>query len=221
MIELYSILFTILLTDIMNPVLFAFMIYALGTPKPLINSSLMLLGHTISYTVSGFGVAYALKAVSERLANPQSIDFIFGLLIGVALVYFAFKLFYAKPKKQELEKDTLTPVKSFFLGAVVNLIGMPFAIPYFAAVDQVLKANLTFMDSIIALGIYNIAYALPFFAVVVFYLMYGEKSKIILSNINEKIEQVSAKLMPILLLGIGAFLVVDALKYFTYGEGLF
>jgi len=221
MFELYSILFTILLTDIMNPVLFAFIIYSLGTSRPVVNSSLMLLGHTVSYFAAGFGVAYAIKSISDRLQNPLSIDFVISFFLGLALVYFAYKLFMTKPKKQEIKEKSLTPLKSFFLGAIVNLIGMPFAIPYFAAIDQVLKADLSFFHSVLALGIYNFAYAFPFFIVVVFYMIYGEKSKVVLGKINEKIEQVSAKLMPILLLIIGAILIVDAVMYFVYGEGLF
>jgi len=221
MLELYSILFTILLTDILNPVLFAFIIYSLGTPKPVLNSSMMLLGHTISYSGAGFVVAYAIKAVSDRLANPLSIDFVISFFIGLALIYFAQNLFFAKPKKQEIKKQSLTPIKSFFMGAIVNLIGMPFAIPYFAAIDQVLKADMSFFQSVLALGIYNVVYALPFLAIVVFYIVYGERSKGTLGRINDKIEMISAKLMPILLFVIGIFLVVDALKYLLYGEGLF
>ena len=48
-----------------------------------------------------------------------------------------------------------------------------------------------------------------------------KNQKLFLGKINEKIEQVSAKLMPILLLIIGAILIVDAVMYFVYGEGLF
>jgi len=222
MFELNTILFTILLTDIMNPVLFAFMIYALGTNKPLLNSGMILTGHTIAYASAGFGVAYALEAVSHRLANPQYIDFILGLIIGILLFIVGLKLFFTKPKEeQEEKKQNLTPMKSLFLGVVINLIGIPFALPYFAAVDQILKADLSYLGSVYMLMIYNIAYALPFLMVIIFYLFYGDKSKSILSKINLVIERISAVLMPILLLIIGALLIVDAVRYFFYGEGLF
>jgi len=40
----------------------------------------------------------------------------------------------------------LTPVKAFGLGAVINFVGIPFALPYFAALNQILKADLTIID---------------------------------------------------------------------------
>jgi len=42
----------------------------------------------------------------------------------------------------------LTPLTAFGFGAVINLIGLPFALPYFAALDQILKADLTVTDSV-------------------------------------------------------------------------
>jgi hypothetical protein len=35
----------LLISDVLNPVLFAFMVYAVGTPRPVLTSSVMLLGH--------------------------------------------------------------------------------------------------------------------------------------------------------------------------------
>ena len=44
--EVWTVLFPILLTDVVNPVLFAFLVFAAGTPRPVLLSSFMLLGHT-------------------------------------------------------------------------------------------------------------------------------------------------------------------------------
>jgi len=205
----------------MNPVLFAFILYALSTDKPIANSTLILAGHTTAYFIAGFGVAYTLEIISHRLANPESIDFILGLIIGLLLVYFGFKLFFTKSKIQESKKQNLTPIKSFLFGMIVNLIGIPFALPYFAVIDQILKSDLEYYNSLLILLVYNITYALPFFLVILFYLFYGEDSKAILEKVKKYIDKISAILMPLLLLGIGLFLIADASKYFLYGTGLF
>lgn len=46
MLGLWAVLSPMLLADVVNPVLFAFMVYAVGTERPLGNSISALLGHT-------------------------------------------------------------------------------------------------------------------------------------------------------------------------------
>jgi hypothetical protein len=56
MAEIWSILTPILLTDIINPVLFAFMVYAVGSERPIVNAGSMLLGHTLADFTGGLGL---------------------------------------------------------------------------------------------------------------------------------------------------------------------
>ena len=117
--------------------------------------------------------------------------------------------------------EKLTPLKSFTIGAIINIIGLPFALPYFAALDQILKAELTVTSSVIVLVGYNLLYALPFLVVPVLVMMMGENSRPVLARVNEKVDRVSAYLMPLMLGFVGMALVLDALLYFTNGKGLF
>jgi hypothetical protein len=74
--EVWTVLFPILLTDIVNPVLFAFMVYAAGTGRPVLLSSSMLLGHTAAYFSAGIVLALFMESIATRLANPRMIDFV-------------------------------------------------------------------------------------------------------------------------------------------------
>ena len=53
MYEIWLSLGPILLADVVNPVLFAFMVYAVSTQRPIINSTAILLGHTLAYFSAG------------------------------------------------------------------------------------------------------------------------------------------------------------------------
>jgi len=65
MLQLWAVLIPILLTDIVNPVLFAFMVYAVGTDRPVSNSIAALLGHTAAYLTFGLvGIALVADAIS-------------------------------------------------------------------------------------------------------------------------------------------------------------
>ena len=140
--NIFTILLPILLADIVNPVLFASMVYATGSARPVINSIALLLGHTLAYFCAGVVVALGLERITHYLANPGAFDYVLGFVIGLLLLWVALaSLKKSKNTKKERE-DSLSPLSAFGMGAVVNFVGIPFALPYFAAVDQILKANL-------------------------------------------------------------------------------
>ena len=220
MIDLAGTLFAILLTDIVNPVLFAFLVYAVGSDRPLLNSSALLIGHTAAYFMAGVILAIWLEAIMQRLKSPEPVDYGLSVVIGMLLVWFAFRSRSDTGKRPEDSEPTLTPVSSFFYGAIVNFVGIPFAVPYFAALGQIMQADLSAPQGYAALVAYNVAYALPFLIVPGLRLAMGEASRDVLQRINARIEQVSALLMPLLLGLLGAALIVNAAGYFIDGEAL-
>lgn len=222
MLDLWAVLIPILLADVVNPVLFAFMVYAVGTDRPLSNSGAVLLGHTASYLGFGIALAFAFETITRRLANPKPVDYGIGLLIGALLLWVAWQSRGGnKREKTETRVKQLTPLRAFGIGAVINIVGLPFALPYFAAIDQILKADLTVSDSVMVLGGYNLGYALPFLVVPLLALVLGENSRPVLARINEKVNRVGAYLMPLMLGLVGVALVLDAILYFATGKGLF
>jgi cytochrome c biogenesis protein CcdA len=221
MLDVFAVLLPILLADVVNPVLFAFMVYAVGTERPLMNANAALLGHTTAYLGFGIVLALAFEAIKERLANPEPIDYVFGLLIGVILLWVVWRNQTGKLQtNKEPQMERLTPLKAFGIGAIINIVGLPFALPYFAALDQILKVNLSVTDSVTLLIGYNLVYALPFLVVPLLSLILGENSRPLLARINEKVDRISTYLMPLMLGLVGIVLVIDGLLYFTTGKGL-
>jgi cytochrome c biogenesis protein CcdA len=214
-------LFPILLSDVLNPVLFTFMIYAVGSQRPIATSSAMLMGHTTAYITSGVFLAYTLEKLSARMANPQTIDFIIEFVIALALLWLALRTRKDKGKRPDEQTPEFTVGKAFSFGALVNLIGIPFALPYFAAIDQLLKSGLDTLGVVIGLLAYNLAYALPFALIPVLTAIMGDRSKPILARINGLMEKASDVIMPILLLAIGLALLLDSVWYFVHGESFF
>ncbi|MBA6413394.1 GAP family protein [Parahaliea sp. F7430] len=221
MVEVWNVLFPILIVDVINPVLLAFMVYAAGTKYPVSNSSAVLIGHTVAYFGAGFILALGLEQISDRLVNPQFIDYIISFLIGIILIWILLRPQNKKEGNQSNLDESFTPIKAFCLGATVNFIGIPFALPYFAALNQILKANLTVFDSVITLFVYNLFYALPFVIVPALVVTSGERSQSLLKRINKIVERGSSYIMPALLAITGFALVGDAVKYFLTGNGLF
>ena len=220
MIEILLKLFPLLVVDVLNPVLFALMIVAAGTSRPVANSASLLAGHTFSYFVSGAIIASALSKITGRLENPLPVDFVIELSIGLLCLWAALASRDGKASQEKTPARALTPVYCVGYGAVVNFVGVPFAIPYFAAVDQILKADLTVESSLLVLAIYNAAYALPFLTVPVLVAVVGDSSKPVLEKISRFLTNLVDKFMPVLLFLLGIALAADALVYLISGEPL-
>jgi cytochrome c biogenesis protein CcdA len=225
MIETFVLILPILFVDVMNPVLLGTLVFAASTQRPVANSISLLAGHTLSYYLVGvlisLGVEKISSAVEEWYLNPSSIDFVIGAVIGIACLYWAFEARGKNVGKAKSPDWEFSPLKCFGFGAVVNFISVPFAIPYFAAIDQIFKADLALGQSLTVLAIYNIGYALPFAIVPVTVLLMGDLSKPLLEKINNALIAITEKSTPYLLGLLGIWLLFDAGYYFIAGTPVF
>ena len=101
MTELLPGLIPLLVVDVLNPVLFALLVVAVSTSRPIANSTAFLAGHTASYFVSGIIIALGLNQITDRLSNPKPIDFVIELLIGLLLLWAALAARNGKASEAE------------------------------------------------------------------------------------------------------------------------
>lgn len=228
MSDLILILIPILLADVINPVLLAAEIYTIGTRRPYLNTAALLLGWLVPYFLSGIGLAIAFEAIEEWLQNPRPLDYaieaaIGGFLFGIGVRSILPGRTYPKKRKgpEYKEASTLSTFGAFALGAQINLIGLPFALPYFGAIDQILKAELSTAGAASALLFYNVLYVLPFAALLAVRAALGDGGDAFLDRINRGMEKAGQVLMPVIIVLLGAALVADALTFFIRGKSLF
>lgn len=220
MLELLPVLLPLLLVDVLNPVLFATLVFAAGSGRPFANSVSMLLGHTLAYFAAGIVVALGIERLTERLANPQAIDVALGGLVGLGLLWMVFQTKRNGAPGTDEPDWALTPQRCLRFGAIVSFVGVPFALPYFAVVDQIVRAELVTVEALVTLAIYNVAYALPFAVVPVLVVVAGARAQPLLSKMNGMLARVADFAMPWLLGLVGLALVADSISYFTRGAGL-
>ena len=220
MIDLLPKLIPLLIVDVLNPVLFALLVVAVGSSRPFANSTAFLAGHTVSYFISGVVIALGLNKIIDRLNNPLPVDFVIEFLIGLFCLWAAWASRNGKAGEEKNPSAQLTPGYCFGFGAIVNFTGVPFALPYFAAINQILKANLSVESSLMILAFYNIAYALPFLMVPILIALIGERGRPFLEKISILLTGMVDRFMPVLLLLLGVALIGDSLAYLTIGESL-
>ena len=127
------------------------------------------------YFPMGIVLAVGLDAILDQLKDdfqrgastpPGLLSLAIQLAIGIVLLAYGWKLATARAKRKEAAPaEPLAPSASFTLGAGLMLVGLPGAVPYFAAVDQVLRADLDVVSSVLAMLFYNGVFLLPLAAV--------------------------------------------------------
>ena len=220
MTELLAVITPLLLVDALNPVLFAVLIYAAGSTRPIANSSAMLLGHTLAYFVVGLLASTGIEKLSQRLDNPQPVDFVIEFVLGIAFMYAALASRKGGASDTRQPEGTLTPFKCLVYGAVINFIGAPFALPYLAVISEIVQSDLSTAGAVTVLAGYNFIYALPFTLVPGLIAVIGERAQPVLAKINQFLERGADLLMPWLMLALGLWLLADVYHYVTTGTPL-
>ena len=216
MAQLLIILLPILIADVINPVLLGGTIYTLGSRHPYVNTVAMLLGFFVTYLIAGLIIAVSLETLIDTFHIPLYFDYILELIVAGLLFYFAWKQYRQgdqHPEKKLKHDEKMTLWQSIRLGIQVNVVGLAFAIPYLAAIDQILKVEISVTATFFVLLLYNIVYVLPFALLIVIRRIYHSESTAIFETINLWMHRVYEKYMPIIFLMIGILLVEDAVSY--------
>ena len=229
MSEIWGVSLPILIVDVANPVLLAAVILALSSQRPYISSLAMIGGHTMAYFFAGsliiLGLAdflsNILSPVLNRISNPQVIDYAISLVLGFILIGIAtfWKTSPPKPVEKRPEQDKGGIFSAFIFGATVSFVGIPFALPYFAFINQLYKLEEGQMVG--ALLVYNVLYALPFLLVPASLAIFGKAVIPMLGKINELVERNSVYILPVILGLVGLTISIDAALFFVFGEGLY
>lgn len=221
MTDLFLVLTPVLLSDVANPVLFGLLVYLAAGPRGALVSFSALLGHTVAYFGSGVLIAFAFAELTEFMSSPGNLGYGLGGALGLALVYVAWLSRGSTPEPAAEQPAAESPGSAFVTGAIVNFVGIPFGLPYFVAIDQILKADVDLVTSLALLGGYNLAYMLPFLLVPVLTGIMGANARALLAGLSARVEKVAELMLPLLLAGLGLFLILDATLYFLTGEGLY
>ncbi|MFD3191963.1 GAP family protein [Sedimentitalea sp. HM32M-2] len=226
--DLWAIALPILIVDVANPVLLAAVILGLTTARPFGMSIAVLVGHTNSYLLAGLLIVFGLTELLAPLfaplidwfLNPVPADYLLGLVLGLLLVAVAWRWKVSPPgpseKLQDQPRESIGAALAF--GAVINFAGIPFALPYFAFINELYKLDSD--QKIIPLIIYNLLYALPFLLLPMAKALCGASILPALQRINRWVESASAYILPAIIGLLGLAMIVDALLFFTTGAGL-
>ena len=228
MLELLLTLTTISLLDSMSAVPIALIPLAiiLNGRTPLTGAISFISGGFIVYFIFGLLILlgldnlidkYAEQFISYMKSEPDCVELIIQIIIGFIMIYFAWQFSRRAPQDSNTRSyDTdIKPVQAFLLSASINIIGMWGALPYFAAMAQILKADLETASMIWILVYYNLVFALPLIGFILLRIMMGERAAVVLGKMTDFFSHWGKQVIVLSLYLLGPFLIADGIGWFT------
>ncbi len=225
MAELILVLMPIALLDSTSiiPLCIVILVILLGGPSPLFRSAGLLAGIFVTYLVCGLLILFGLQTVFDTInayalevwQDPSTAELMFQLLIGFVLVVFGFRI--GRARKQQVEKKAptaMTASRAFLAGAGMTIVGIPGAVPYLAAIDLILRSDLTTRQEVLILVVYNIVFVAPLAAIVALRLVLGERSQGLLYSVRGFFDRWGLRVFVGLMLVLGALLIADGVGWF-------
>jgi cytochrome c biogenesis protein CcdA len=211
--------------DSLNPSLFVALFYLLATTRPVLRILSYIAGVLVVNFFGGLLLFFGVWETIGRLLDNLGNEVLFGvqLLAGMALVLFGFVFKATSDSAQDVTKKlrSISPVHTFLLGMAVMLNEITTALPYFAAIERIIRAQMDTIGNLLALAGYNVVFSLPLFGFLALYVAYGQRFT---SEINRLTQPVIIWTLRIIKYGsivLGIPLVLDAIVFFITGTGLF
>jgi len=227
MLELLLTLTTISLLDSMSAVPIALIPLAiiLNGRSPVTGALSFISGGFIVYFIFGIFILLGLDSLIDEYADkfirymksePDSIELVIQIIIGFLMIYFAWQFSEKAPQntKTKTYENNITPVQAFTLSASINIIGMWGALPYFAAIAQILKADLETATMTSILLYYNFIFILPLSGFIVLRVMMENKATVLLEKIIRFFSHWGKQIFIVSLYILGPLLIVDGIGWF-------
>ena len=225
MVDLALILLAIALVDStsMIPIGIFPLAAILGGRRPVIGALSFVSGIFLVYFLSGVLLLLGFDLIFEMIGpsisrwwnQPNSAELGLQFIVGILLLVYAWGQ-YRRPKisAPSSSAEPVSLVGAFTLGSSLTVIGIPGAVPYFGAIEQILRADLSPMASMMALIFYNIVFVLPFFILVLIRILVPNQSESIFGSISRLIKSWGKPAIVSLFIILGLVLMADSIGWF-------
>ena len=195
----------------------------LGGKRPVIVALSFISGMFLVYFLSGVlllkGFDHLFDLIGPRISRwwnePDSWQFVLQFILGILLLAYAWWQYrLPKSSEQRSSAESISLVGAFTLGATLIVIGIPGAIPYFGAIEQILRADLSPVASMGALIFYNFVFVSPFLVLVLVRIFLPNKSEAVFASLSRLVKRWSKPAILTVFAILGLVLIADAIGWF-------
>ena len=191
--------------------------------RPVFGSAMFIAGVSLAYFGVGMLLLLSIDSfidqftafIVQKWKHPDTIDLVLQIIIGFLLLILGYRMVSTRVERgAEQSVGELTPTKGFTLGAGLTIAGLWGAFPYFAAIDQILRADLSVSGMILTLAYYNLVFVLPLAALVAIHAALGTRSDSVLQAVKTFFQDWGRRLVIGLFVVLGIVLVADGVGWF-------
>jgi len=224
-IELLITLTPISLIDSLSLLPFAAVVLMvlLSGPKPYLTSVSFLLGIVLAYLSCGTLIVYGLGEILQRVIasvvhwfnNPSAIDYVLSMVVGTALILLGYRWAVARRKRAERKQVTsgMTTGAAFLTGAGATVAGIWGALPYFAAIDQIMKTDVSSLEGVVALVYYNVVFVSLAASLVLIRSVVGPRADGLFQAVNRFFEIWGKRVLVTLMIVLGSVMLADGVGW--------
>jgi cytochrome c biogenesis protein CcdA len=221
--EIISALTTISLLDSASMITVATvpMIMLLSSQRPLQAAFAFIAGTFITYFALSVLVFLGLDSLvdaaevrfEEWKNSPRTVCLYVQIAIGLFLLGTAIAMMNPSKKPPERQPGSVSPSSVFIFAATLIAVGLPGAIPLFAAIDVMLRADVRDATAVWLLLYYNIVFVLPLVALVIIRAALGDRSTPVFEAISNFLSAWGKRIVIVVLLLLGMALVADGIGW--------
>lgn len=204
-----------------SPVPLIAVILMLFSPRPKSNSLAFLLGWALALFVIG-GLALLLASTQDLSADtgePSVLGSIINLALGLLLLWLAVRQWRSRPQAGKETKtpawmaaiNTLTPVKTLGLGALLSGLNPKNLTLNLSAMALISEADITGGQALVALLVFVLLSSLLVGVPIVFYLVGGESVKQTLEKWRAWLAAYGNTIITVILVLLGVRMIVSGI----------
>ena len=225
MLDLLATLVPIALIDSLSliPVAVVPLALLLGGRQPVAGALAFVAGVLVIYTPFGLLLTFGLDELFDALSahfsawwnrTPDFGEVVLEIVVGLLLLVAGQRICEKRGSQTDEERPRgMTPLQGFLSGFILTVTGLWGALPYFAAVSQILKEDLPPAGMMGAILFYNLVFALPLFAMLAVHFLLGDRSERWFGKLAVFITHWGKRFISLLLIGLGFLMVVDGIGW--------
>ena len=197
----------------LSPIPLVAVILIMFSPRARANSWMFLLGWIVG-VLGGVVVVLVVantQDLTESSGQPDDSVSVIHLVLGLALVFLAYRQWQKRPKEGETPQlpkyldavDALTPVKTLGLAIVLGAVNPKNLMMLIAAGLTISAAELSGSDEVLAVAVFTLVAVSGVLVVVLGYQLFGERFRPTLDSMRTWLVQNNHAVMAAVLLLIG------------------
>ena len=178
----------------------------------------------LSYFSAGVLIAVGLRSLIEQVTtylaywwkNPSTVDHVLGIVVGFGLITVGYRWAQARQEKAKRKKvsSEMTPTQAFWLGAGATIAGIWGALPYFAAIDLILKSDISDWEAVGVLAYYNLIFMSPLALLVLIRACAGKRADGVFDWVNRLFTVWGKAILIVTMIVLGLVMVADSVGWF-------